>query len=95
MSYAPESWDSVDLGLFAGSYAVETDPLALSLDFADAGTNAPPLPWAIPLLNTEYSAPLQRATTSQQVRGLPITPATPADDQRCLLYTSPSPRDRG
>lgn len=84
MAYVVEQWDSVDLPLKVGPYTVPTDPLALELDFAIG--SIPPLPWVTPSLSVEYRAPLQGAGAAHQARILPITPATPADDQRGLRW---------
>lgn len=82
MAYIVEPWDSVNLSLSVGPYTIPSDPLALTLDFADSEPPPPPLPWELPTLVVEYRAPIRRAGASQGSTAVLLTRATPADDVR-------------
>lgn len=65
MTYILEQWDSVELSLQYGPYAVPVDSLLLALEFVGGSVPYPPLPWATPTLSTEYSALMQTAGRSE------------------------------
>ena len=93
MSYVVEQWSSVDLNFRGGPYAVSTESLAISLDFAQG--LVPPLPWTKPSLFAEYLAPIQRAGSAQGATSITITPATPAGGERGLRWIRATDQDLG
>lgn len=84
MTYIIEPWDSITLTFTDGPY-VPPAPLAITLEFLD-GEVIPPLPWVKPKLHVVYSAPMGRATASQGLISLPLTPGIPADDIRVARW---------
>ncbi len=78
MTYVPEQATEVLLNFSIGPYGVPLDPLAVSLDFAD-GSSGVGLPWALPTLVVEFTAPIQKAGQSFGLSRIPITKAGRAD----------------
>ena len=85
MPYTVESWDSQELDLRVSPYIVSNAPLNIELEFVE-DDGAPPLPWSLPSLFSEYSATLAKAATAGSSSQLILTLANEADSQTRAVW---------
>jgi hypothetical protein len=79
MAYIVEPFDSLILNLSEGPYSLP-EPLEIELEFS--WLTYPPLPWVIPSITVEYSAPILAATHASGSNLIPLTAGVIADDLR-------------